>query len=196
MIRQSILAATALFCFAPLVCITAVEKNSLKTYQDDQIVGDFPIIGSYGSKSFILGSGASIAFEITKEYKFQTKHWKIGDIVRQIILEDSSLYELQNLTSGRSVKAEAVSLDEYRYTSHFVGILCVISSKSNDIFLADHNHYKILDHGINPQDWQKDDPVHVEKSTEKNNWYLLKNRRSGAKIEAEMTPPFQSKKKI
>lgn len=178
----------ALCCFAPMSGVFAA-KNRVEV---NPVVGDFAIIGMYGHSSFIIDSGAMVAFEVKKQSQGETKNWKIGDVIRQTVLKSTSKCELKNLTNGQVVQADPVSLSGYKYHNGLVGTLKIKDNSSEGIFLADFKHYKIVNY--TPADapkWKQADLVVVIQKNASERRYVLKNLTSGAKAEAIMTNQFQ-----
>lgn len=191
---QSFLIAAVLLSTTPLIILTGATHKQHRYSQEkaySQVVGDFPIIGIFKPGNFILGSGASISFKVEESLVSKTENWQIGDVVRQVILDDSTLYGLQNITRGDVVQAEALPLDENRYTKRVVGTLCILMNNNGDILLADHNHYKIsILKKFDLEDWKETDPVYVTMKRYNKTLFILKNLRSGATVETKMTYPF------
>lgn len=182
----------ALLCFVPVAGIFAAQNKVHAPKAVNPVVGDFAIIGMYGHNSFIIDSGAMIAFVPEKQFRDKTRNWKMGDVIRQTVLQNTSKCELKNLTTGDVAQAEPISLSGYRYQKGRVGKLKVRANTDEGLFLADFKHYKIVNYTpANAAQWKQDDLVSLYQTDVSKRSFVLKNLTSGAKAEAVMTNPFK-----
>lgn len=157
-------------------------------FSKNQSVGNFAIIGSYDNKAFILDDGASFAFRIEHKSQDKTKHWAMGDVLRQTMVGTDGLYELTNITTGHSAMAKSIPLDHFKYDEREIGTFRITNIVDARLTLADQKEYACLIPQINQNKWRANDVVRVIKEKKASNQFILENLLTGAKVEAAIVP--------